>query len=680
MHRLDNQFKGHFTGHDLTEEDLDRALQEAAEEKLEEKLDPTATSVATAELRCVKITTNLDGAFGGKSYVLRFRAEDDAEAFDTAVREAHAGCLAEYRFSLAKQRIQRRLNVIYGHSAVQTTMALLILANFIASMVELQLRGTSPKLFKTLDVVFTLIFLCELLLNMACNWFWKFWGSAFNVFDFVVVVITTISLLPFVDLKVVSTLRLLRAFRIVRIFGRLASARRIITAIASSLAPVCNVIVVVTGVMCVFAMFGATAYQDSPQFATFGDAMYTMFITLCLDGWNDLVETTEEYYPGAKSLPPKLFFISYIFVIVYILLPVFVAAILDGYRTSSYHQSQQESASRGKKAIEHEDNQMPRYSFDPMLHALLTCASREQLLYKLKLIFQVFDIDEDGAVSFEEMRLGVRKMMTAFSTHGFTDFTHDEFEALCNGKMYLNQDGHLDFENFVKAMESQLQYYCKRKLCQYMLATSQEEPGSVLMMFALKLIIEHNEKASASLLTNPRTHSAENGNSAQTCQRHEPCPSCGCPAPKSMSPEPELHEKIDRILQHQDKKIDRILQHLEANGKAPVHLSDPYMRVETGGAGGHGARSQNWVTNEYSELNESGGGVNGIAQEHRDPSTAIYCQPTAGRMGGGGGFMPRGTHGNHDFRASYADLITNPVFVSRPTPPRRPAPPRVSKL
>ena len=551
MHKIDHQIKSHFTGHHLTEEDLNRALHVAHEDKS----DPTATSATDVESFFVKITTNLDGAFGGKSYVLRFRTEEDADAFDSVVREAHTDCLAEYRFSLAKQRIQRKLHDFYGHTAVQTTMALLILANFVASMVELQLRGTSPKLFKTLDVVFTLIFLCELLLNMACNWFWKFWGSAFNVFDFVVVVITTISLLPFVDLKVVSTLRLLRAFRIVRIFGRLASARRIITAIASSLAPVCNVLVVVTGIMCVFAMFGATAYQDSPQFATFGDAMYTMFITLCLDGWNDLVETTEEYYPGAKSLPPKLFFISYIFVIVYILLPVFVAAILDGYRTSSYHQSQQESASRGKKAIEHEDNQMPRYSFDPMLHALLTCASREQLLYKLKLIFQVFDIDEDGAVSFEEMRLGVRKMMTAFSTHGFTDFTHDEFEALCNGKMYLNQDGHLDFENFVKAMESQLQYYCKRKLCQYMLATSQEEPGSVLMMFALKLLIEHNEKASASFHANPKAQSAENGNSAQTCKCHEPCPSCGCPAPRSVSP--GLNEKIDCILQH--------LQRLEGN-------------------------------------------------------------------------------------------------------------------
>ena len=61
------------------------------------------------------------------------------------------------------------------------------------------------------------------------------------------------------DMRVISTLRLLRAFRVVRIFRRLQSARRIITAIVTSIEPVCNVLVVVLGIACVFAMFGATA-------------------------------------------------------------------------------------------------------------------------------------------------------------------------------------------------------------------------------------------------------------------------------------------------------------------------------------------------------------------------------------------------------------------------------------
>ena len=105
--------------------------------------------------------------------------------------------------------------------------------------------------------------------------------------------------------------------------------------------------------MSVFAMFGATAYSDAPRFYTFSDAMYTMFLTLCLDGWADLVESTEEFYPPSSgTLPPKLFFIAYIFVIVFILMPVFVAAILDGYRTSAYLQSKADAKNRGRKAME----------------------------------------------------------------------------------------------------------------------------------------------------------------------------------------------------------------------------------------------------------------------------------------------------------------------------------------
>jgi len=72
-------------------------------------------------------------------------------------------------------------------------------------------------------------------------------SNTFNIFDFVVVAITTLSLIPGLDMRIISTLRLLRAFRVVRIFARLGSARKIITALSSSIVPVCNVLVVVVG-------------------------------------------------------------------------------------------------------------------------------------------------------------------------------------------------------------------------------------------------------------------------------------------------------------------------------------------------------------------------------------------------------------------------------------------------
>ena len=59
----------------------------------------------------------------------------------------------------------------------QTTVAILILANFISSMVQLQIKvdAENVRVFNALDIAFTLIFLLELLLNMATHWFWEFW-------------------------------------------------------------------------------------------------------------------------------------------------------------------------------------------------------------------------------------------------------------------------------------------------------------------------------------------------------------------------------------------------------------------------------------------------------------------------------------------------------------------------
>ena len=59
----------------------------------------------------------------------------------------------------------------------QTTVAILILANFISSMVQLQIKvdAENARVFNALDIAFTLVFLLELLLNMATHWFWEFW-------------------------------------------------------------------------------------------------------------------------------------------------------------------------------------------------------------------------------------------------------------------------------------------------------------------------------------------------------------------------------------------------------------------------------------------------------------------------------------------------------------------------
>ena len=97
-----------------------------------------------------------------------------------------------------------------------------------------------------------------------------------------------------------------------------------------------------------FAMLGATAYGESSQFSTFSVALYTMFRTMCLDGWALIVEDVEREQPS-QQVPVQLFFVSYIFVVVYVLIPVFVVLFLMAtarLRTFRPRQSRKRSGSR----------------------------------------------------------------------------------------------------------------------------------------------------------------------------------------------------------------------------------------------------------------------------------------------------------------------------------------------
>jgi hypothetical protein len=125
--------------------------------------------------------------------------------------------------------------------------------------------------------------------------------------------------------------------------------------------------------MCVFAMFGATAYGNTSGFSTFTMALYTMFRTMCLDGWNQIIETVEIEQPQ-QQVPVQAFFIVYIFIVVYVLVPVFVAAILDGYRTATYMQSRTEQRHLRKKVALDSDNEVTM-SIDKILHSLISCAT-----------------------------------------------------------------------------------------------------------------------------------------------------------------------------------------------------------------------------------------------------------------------------------------------------------------
>lgn len=67
---------------------------------------------------------------------------------------------------------------MYLLSVIQNLVALLIVGNFVAIATEAQVQPAKGEslynLMRTLDIVFTIVFTVEILLNAFAHWFWPF--------------------------------------------------------------------------------------------------------------------------------------------------------------------------------------------------------------------------------------------------------------------------------------------------------------------------------------------------------------------------------------------------------------------------------------------------------------------------------------------------------------------------
>ena len=74
-------------------------------------------------------------------------------------------------------------------------VALLIVSNFIINVVAFELLpqpgSELDDTFNLLEVIWNYIFLSELIFNLVAHWFWEFFTNSWNVFDLLVVSVST---------------------------------------------------------------------------------------------------------------------------------------------------------------------------------------------------------------------------------------------------------------------------------------------------------------------------------------------------------------------------------------------------------------------------------------------------------------------------------------------------------
>ena len=101
------------------------------------------------------------------------------------------------------------------------------------------------------NLFFTLIFTVELAAVAFASWFLPFFQDMWCWLDMFVVGMSLVSLV--LTNEPTGIARIMRALRVLRLFGRLKSLRKILTALALAIVPVCQVFLILFILLCVGA-------------------------------------------------------------------------------------------------------------------------------------------------------------------------------------------------------------------------------------------------------------------------------------------------------------------------------------------------------------------------------------------------------------------------------------------
>lgn len=213
--------------------------------------------------------------------------------------------------------------IVYS-SAFELSIAFVILLNAI-SLGLLTMSGISDgarQSFEAFDRLALYVYTAELVLRMISYGKkpWEFFRRGWNVFDFLIVALSPV----FAGQTVI--LRLLRLLRLIRIFRFLPEVKVLTLSIVRSIPPLLSMSVLIFLALFIYGMAGVYLLGDELP-VHWGDisiALTTLFILLTLENFPVYLE--EAILVTPLALP---FFLSYIFIVVFTVLNVFIGIVLN---------------------------------------------------------------------------------------------------------------------------------------------------------------------------------------------------------------------------------------------------------------------------------------------------------------------------------------------------------------
>jgi voltage-gated sodium channel len=210
----------------------------------------------------------------------------------------------------------------------RTVMALIIINAVILGLeTSKTAMETSGRLLEVLDHIILAVFVVELAARIIAHRL-AFFRDPWSVFDLVVI---GIALVPATE--TFTVLRALRILRVLRLITAVPTLRRVVAGLIASLPGMGSIVLLIGLLYYVFAVMANKLFgADHPKlFGTLGDALWTLFTVMTLEGWtNDVAKPVMENHPYAW-----IFFVTFIVVTTFMVLNLFIGVVVNAMQAEA---------------------------------------------------------------------------------------------------------------------------------------------------------------------------------------------------------------------------------------------------------------------------------------------------------------------------------------------------------
>ena len=203
-------------------------------------------------------------------------------------------------------------------------IAIIIFSSLMIGMRTYDLHPYVENVLWVLDYAVTLFFLTEILIRMAAEpRFIDFFKKGWNVFDFVIVVV---SLIPLDDSEYALIARMLRLFRVMRLISFIPELRVLVSALISALPRMGYVALLMFIIFYLYAVIGNLLFGalNPVLWGDLGISLLTLFRVATFEDWTDVMYEAMTLY-GLSWI----YFVSFIFFSAFVFLNMMIGIVVE---------------------------------------------------------------------------------------------------------------------------------------------------------------------------------------------------------------------------------------------------------------------------------------------------------------------------------------------------------------